>query len=418
MTRPSSDTRDAATAPASGAAPTPAPTPVRGRRVLIAGRCAETVYRQRRMLARHLRDSGWDVHLCGDDSDPHYIHALSAEGFTFHPLALDQKTKSPLAAVRLILAYRRIVRAIRPDVVHVFNAKPTIMGLIGATLGGCRVRVATIAGLGHIFMARSRLMRLAGQGGFRGALALADAVVFYNEDDRRAFVDRGLTAADRTHLIRGSGIDLDRFAPVPLPPGDQLEILFVGRLLLQKGIGEVIAAARDLRDRGTAARVTVVGEIDRHNPSSLTQQAIEAAVAERAVAWQGGLHDVVPAIAASHVVILPSHREGIPLALVEGGAMGRALVATDVPGCRDVVQHEDNGLLVPMGDAVALADALDRLATDRAAVERYGRRAIGLARARFGAVAVSGQVAALYAQLLGAVPDRRVALIRRPAGRT
>lgn len=375
------------------------PRPGSSGRVLIAGRCSETIYRQRRVLASFLLRAGWEVHLCGDRGDSRYIDALIAEGFTFHALDLDQKAKSPIAAMRLLLAYRRIVRTVRPDIVHTFNAKPTIIGLAGAALGGCRARIATVAGLGHLFMARSRFVRSAGQGAFRAALCFAHAVVFYNEDDCRAFVLGRLVTADKTGVIAGSGIDLVRFAPVGFPPDAPLEALFVGRLLLEKGIAEVIAAGRILRRQGAAVRITIVGDIDRHNPSSLDRATIEDAVEEGAVVWRGGLHDVAPAIAASHVVILPSHREGIPLALVEGGAMGRALIATDAPGCRDVVEHGCNGLLVPVGDAGALADALTRLADDRELLEKFGAEAARRARDRFGADAVSSQVAALYERI-------------------
>jgi glycosyltransferase involved in cell wall biosynthesis len=368
--------------------------------VLIAARCSETIYRQRRVLAQWLSQAGWEVHFCGDAGNPRYVTELTAEGFTFHPLVLDQKSKNPAAALRLLLAYRRISRTVRPDIVHAFNAKPIIMGLFGSWLGARSIRVATVAGLGHVFMARSKLVRAIGQSAFRGALTLADAVIFYNNDDRKTFVDRHLSTVRKAHLIQGSGIDLAHFAPVPLPNGERLEILFVGRLLREKGVVETISAGRELRRRGVAARVTLVGDIDAHNPSSLCAAEIKAAVAEGVVEWKGPLHDIRPAVAASDVVLLPSHREGIPLALVEGGAMGRALVATDVPGCREVVRHERNGLLVPLGDVHALSDALAQLARDRAQVERLGAEASEDMRERFGGDRVSSRVAALYEQLL------------------
>lgn len=370
------------------------------RRVLIAGRCSETVYRQRRVLAKALQQAGWDVHLCGDVGDQRYVRELTAQGFTFHPLSLDQKAKSPVAALRLILGYRAIMRAIQPNVVHVFNSKPTIMGLIASALNRRTARIATVAGLGHIFMTRSKLVRLIGQNAYRSALSLADVVIFYNADDRRIFVERRLVSARKTDLIQGSGIDLERFAPVPLPQSKELKVLFIGRCLREKGIVDVIAAGRELRQRGVPVRIVVVGDVDHHNPSSLTPAELEAATTEGAIEWVGSRHDIVPAIAASHVVLLPSHREGIPLALVEGGAMGRALVATDVPGCRDVVQHETNGLVVPLGDLPALVGALERLAGDRALIERFGAAAADIVREKFEAAAVSRQVESLYYKVM------------------
>jgi glycosyltransferase involved in cell wall biosynthesis len=332
---------------------------------------------------------------------------LEAEGFTFHPLALDQRARDPHSALRLLLSYRALVRRLRPDVVHVFNAKPTMIGLLGCALGGRTARVATIAGLGHVFMARSRLVRAVGRAAFRAALWLADVVIFYNEDDRRTFLALGLVTSDKTRLIAGSGIDLARFAATPLPGGDQLEVLFVGRLLREKGIDAVIEAGRELRRRRAPIRVTVLGDIDHHNPSSLGRAEIEAAVAEGAVRWLGPRHDVVPELAASHVVLLPSHREGLPLALVEGGAMARVLVATDVPGCRDVVHDGSNGLLVPLGDTSALVAVLTQLAADRGLCERLGQEAARLVRTRFAAEAVGGEVAELYRQVVGSLPRRR-----------
>jgi glycosyltransferase involved in cell wall biosynthesis len=369
------------------------------RRVLIASRCAQTILAQRVNLARIARDAGWRVDLAGQPVEGPYQAALQQEGFRFHPLPIDQRSLSLLSVVRSTIAFFFLCRNLRPDVFHAFTIKPTIAGLVGAWLARVPVRVATVAGLGHLFISAPPIVRLGGMLLLKSAMLFAQKIYFYNEADRQFFIKNNIVASVKTALVNGSGVDVSRYDVVSPPPYRPFRLLYIGRIIAEKGIVELLSALKSLQIK-SSVELHVVGDLDPNNPSTLTQSEFEAELSEVGGRWHGHSNDVPRHIAAAHAIVLPSHREGIPLALLEAGASGRAMIATDVPGCRDVVRHGISGLLVPLGDIDALAAAINQLATDTALAERMGSEARRDIEMRFDTGVVNGAVVKDYEIML------------------
>jgi glycosyltransferase involved in cell wall biosynthesis len=282
------------------------------------------------------------------------------------------------------------------------TAKPILYGGIAARIAGVPAVVHAVTGLGHVFISdtvRARVLRQAVRMAYRAATAHPNcAVIFQNEDDRRVFA--GAIRTKHIAMIRGSGVDLDRFRASPVPSGALPIVLLPSRMLWDKGVGELADAARELRRRRVAVRVVLVGGLDPSNPAAIPGETIDAWVKEGIVEWWGHRDDMALVLAQSTIVCLPSYREGMPKALLEACAIGRPIVTTNVPGCRDVVAGGNHGVLVPARDSKALADALEGLLSDRSRLVRMGREASTHAAA-FSVEAVIAKTLEVYRQLLG-----------------
>ncbi len=323
-------------------------------------------------------------------------------GFRFHPLPLTRSSAAPLSEARALLALVRLFRRERPDIVHLVTIKPVIYGSLAAQVARVPRVVGALSGLGYVFIAqgaaasvRRRLVEVA----YRLAFGHRNKrVIFQNPDDRAQFVARKLLDERDTVLIRGSGVDLSQFKGTPEPDAHPPVVLFASRLLLDKGVAEFAEASRLLRGRGVKARFVLVGDLDPGNPTSLPRKQLHGWLAEGLVEWWGHRSGAeMPAVfAQSHIVCLPSYREGLPKVLIEAAAAGRPIVTSDVPGCREVVAHGDNGLLAPARDARALADAIERLVKDPALRRRMGQRGRQRAESEFSIERVIAQTLALY----------------------
>jgi glycosyltransferase involved in cell wall biosynthesis len=361
-------------------------------KLLITSRCAQTISTQRIHLARFAREKGWDVYLAGEQNSDVAVQSLRGEKFSFDAIRVEQGSLNPISVVRLFVDYCCLIKTHRPSVFHAFTIKPIIAGLLAATFCGVPVRVATVAGLGHIFLSSSTFVRFMAFMLFRISFLGAHMVYFYNEADREEFIQKRIVPRSKAMLIAGSGIDTARFPARKLPNRATLSIAFVGRLLREKGVPELLAAMRLLRRDRVPVTLHLIGDTDQNNPSAIPITEIEKAVAEGLIVWHGHVSNVSELLAPADIVILPSHREGIPMSLLEGGAMGRALIATKVPGCRDVVRHGATGLLVPPNDSQAIADAIVLLANDRNLLEKMGRAARADVVARFDTAVVNDLV--------------------------
>ncbi len=311
------------------------------------------------------RDRGWDVHVAtprGDGED-----VIRSHGLAFHPIPLSRRGAIPTREIRSLFRLYRLFARLRPDVVHLVTIKPLLYGSLAAQLARIPRVVGAVSGLGTVYIAQGPLAsarRALVELGYRLALAHKDKrVIFQNPDDRAQFVGRGLLRPDDAVLIRGSGVDTDVFRPSPEPPGPPTVVL-PSRMLWDKGVGEFVEAARLLHARNIAARFVLAGGTDPGNATCIDERQLCDWVHQGAVEWWGHRKDMPAVFAAAHVVCLPSYREGLPKALIEAAACGKPLVATDVPGCREVVSHGANGLLVPPRNAAALADALEKLIVD------------------------------------------------------
>ena len=303
---------------------------------------------------------------------------LEAMGATFRAIKMRATGMSPFEDARLLLDYITLLRAERPCLFLGFTAKPNIYGSLAARITGVPV-AATISGLGSAFLKGGALgwllLRL-----YRSALANAQAIFFQNETDRALFVARRIARPDQARLVAGSGVDLDQFALTAVEPHDDLRFLLVARLLLDKGIAEFVAAARIVRQRYPEARFQLLGGPGGDNPSAVPHADLARWAAEDIVELLGVQDDVRPAIAAADCVVLPSYREGLSRSLLEAAAMGRPLIASDVPGCREVIDDGVTGFLCAVRSAGSLATAMERIAAmspgERAAMGANGRRKV------------------------------------------
>lgn len=315
-------------------------------------------------LARAARDAGWEVHVATRVDE--HAERIRSEGFHLHALAWRRSSRNPLNEVAAILALRRIYRAVQPHLVHQVALKPVLYGSIAARLAGAPPVINAVAGMGSVFSARKaslRLLRPMIVSAFRLLLDRpGHALVVQNEDDATFFRERRLVDPKRLHLIPGSGVDATALRPVPEPQGGPIVATVVARMLWDKGIGETVAAARLLRERGVPVVVRLVGASDQENPNSIPPATLEQWRREGVVEVLGHRTDIDRIWADSHIAVLASYREGMPRSLLEAAACGRPLVAADVPGCRSLVEDGANGLLVPPSDAAGLADAIERLA--------------------------------------------------------
>lgn len=384
---------------------------LRGRRLLFVVNDAGNVLTHRRPLVQATLDAGMEVHVAAPPSP--LGPDVEQLGCTLHPYPLSRRGMNPLQELASLRALRRLYLRLRPDLVQHATIKPILYGGLAARLVHLPAVAHLVTGLGHSFSARGPIaagLRAGILGGCRVALRHPRQVVFFqNPEDCALFVSHRVVPASQCEIVPGSGVDIHRFAPTPEPPGPPV-FLLPARLLRNKGIPEFLAAARRLRTEGVPARFVLAGGLDPDNPAALTKTEVETMVRDGVVEWIGHQPSMGPLLASCHVVCLPSrYREGIPKSLLEGAAAGRPLLATDTPGCREVVRDGDNGLLVPPGDVAALATAMRVLAEDAALRIRMGARSRARAVAEFSAGRVTGQMLDAYARLLS---DRAAA----PAG--
>lgn len=335
-------------------------------------------------LAKEARAQGFEaVVACGAASGE---AVLGDHGIRTRPFALSRSGFNPISEWRSYRALLRIYREEAPDIVHHVTIKPVLYGTIAARAARVPSVVNAISGLGFIFTqtgsvagVKRSLVNLL----YRFALRHPRMhVIFQNREDLQAFAGWMDIPAGRAHLIRGSGVDLDAFPFTPEPPSPPTFVL-VARMLRDKGVAEFVAAAQTLRAEHADWRFQLVGGIDAANPSSLSEAELKSWTRQGSVEWLGHRSDVRPVLQAAHVVCLPSYREGLPKSLLEAAAVGRAMIAADVPGCREVVRDGITGLLVPARDSTALADAMRRLGEDPSLRCRLGRAAHERARALY-----------------------------------
>jgi glycosyltransferase involved in cell wall biosynthesis len=350
-------------------------------------------------MARAARDAGFDVHVATRVQKK--ADTIRAEGFALHPIPF-RRGRSLFAALSTIFALRRIENAVAPTLVHHVGLQSCILGGLAA-LGTNRPQVNALTGLGYTFTgdkSRTRFFRRIMSLGLRFLLNRKHAIALVqNPDDRAALGQIGIRS-DRFALIPGSGVDTDKLQPLPEPDGP-ITVGFVGRLLTDKGIRALVAAQKLLRGRGVLIQLLIAGEPDTANPASITLEEAQDWNLEPGITWLGHIDDIEPLWRRSHIAALPSHREGLPKSLLEAAACGRPMIATDVPGCREIVIHERTGLLVPVEDARALADAIAKLAKSKELRLRFGSAARDMVVADMSADAIGQRTLALYRSLIG-----------------
>lgn len=346
-------------------------------------------------LAVAARRDGFDVAVATRFSS--HRQAIEDAGLRAIPFGMNRRGLNPLALLREAMELAGICRREHPDVVHLVALRPVVVGGLAARMAGIRRVVSAVTGMGFLFTDGGRLpwIRSAVQRVLPWLLSRGLTIV-QNEDDARQLAAFGL-CSDRLRLIPGAGVDTKRFTPV-VTSEDVPVVMMASRLLRDKGITEFVEAARTLRGRD--ARFVLVGAIDADNPASISDAELKRWMAEGVVEWWGQSEDMAATLARANIVCLPSYREGLPKVLLEAMACGKVCVATDVPGCREAVHHEDNGLLVPVKDAAALESAISRLLDHPDERRRMGARGRARAVEEFSQERVIETTLAVYREVL------------------
>lgn len=351
-------------------------------------------------IAVAAREAGYQVHIASADGLG--VLRIRQLGFEHHVIDIARSGQNPLKELLSIVRLFRIFQKIRPKIVHLITIKPVLYGGLAARLAGVDGVVAAVSGLGTVFLSQSGLAGLRKtfisflyRQAFRQKKL---AVIFQNPDDRQVLLDIGALSLEQSRLIRGSGVDLLDYPCLPEPAGTPV-VVMAARLLRDKGVYEYVEAARVLRQRGIDACFRLIGAPDPGNPSSIGQSQLDAWAAEGIVELLGYRSDIAQQYAAATIVCLPSYREGLPKSLVEAAACGRAVVTTDVPGCRDAIELDVSGLLVPVKDAEALADALQRLIESPVLRQSMGAAGRALAEREFAIEKIVDAHLSIYQEL-------------------
>lgn len=348
-------------------------------------------------LARAARDAGWEVVIATHVTTK--ADVILAEGFKLEPIPLDRGGTHPWRELKALIALFRVVRRHKPDILHCVAVKPVIYGNLIARLAGQKATVSALAGMGYAYTAGSFKVRL-----LRRALSAAmrlllnrpgHHLIVQNEDDKALALSMG-TASERTlTLIPGSGVDLEVLPALPPPDNEPPVFALVARMLADKGVREAVEAMN-----GVPGILWLVGAPDPHNPSSIDEAEIRSWEKGGKVRWLGHSNDVRDIWRQADVAVLPSYREGTPKALLEAAACARPIVTTDVTGCRQVIEDGVEGFIVPARSSQGLADAMRRLAEDKALRHRMGAAARARAEARFGQERVVQMHFEIYRALL------------------
>ena len=354
-------------------------------------------------IARRLREEGQQVVLVTPPGP--YVETMIDEGYEWREWTLDRHSMNPLKEFWSLLHLVSIYAQERPDVVHHFTAKGILYGSIAAMLSNVEYVVNAVTGGASAFGNVISTTNVVYQGVqwmleqlFRFVLSGTE-VIFQNPDDLDSFVEQDLVERRHTHLIKGSGVDLDSFQPASEPDGIP-KIMLAGRLLWNKGVGEFVEASRRINEQERSARFILVGDTDESNPMSVSEDQIAEWEQEDLVEWWGFQEDMPAVFTDMHIVCSPTfYREGVPKVLIEAAACERPIVTTDMPGCREIVRDGENGFLVPPKDTGALVSALEKLLESEQQRKEMGRTGRQIVREEFSVEQVVLETMNVYEQL-------------------
>ena len=353
-------------------------------------------------LACAARDDGFEVIVASRVQE--HAEQIRKEGFRLIPIRLRRRNRNPFRGILSVAEIFSIYRAERPDIVHHVSMQPVLYGTAAARLARVPAVVNALAGMGYVFSSsrgKAKLLRRVISGAFRLLLNHPRGrVIVQNPDDLKMLERENIVKQKFLVLIKGSGVDIEKFSP----KDEQREIpliVLASRMLWAKGVGEFVDAARQLRQDGVSCRIVLVGTPDPENPASIPEETLRGWHSEGIVEWWGHREDMPEVFAQSNIVVLPTtYGEGVPKVLLEAASCGRTIVATDVPGCREIVRHNENGLLVPPHDAQSLANALKILIEDPELRARMGARGREIVEAEFSEEKVVLETMKVYGELL------------------
>jgi glycosyltransferase involved in cell wall biosynthesis len=346
---------------------------------------------------------GYQVHIATGITDKKQI--LESFGFVVHELPVIRGKTSILNEIKLFIKIVKVLRQEQPDILHTITIKPALFGGIAARIAKTKRLVIAISGLGYVFTAqaslKATLRRRLVSAIYKQALQHKKLkVIFQNTDDQQTLTKATGIQKQQTLIIPGSGVDLMKFQALLEPSDENITVVMASRLLADKGTNEFIAAARQLHHKGIKANFQLAGTIDPDNPASITTAQVADWRNEGIVTLLDHRSDIATLFAQSHIVVLPSYREGFPKVLIEAAACGRAVVTTDVPGCRDAIIPNKTGLLAPARNANALAAAIERLIHDKALRQNMGKAGRQLAEEKYDINQVVQTHLNIYAELV------------------
>ena len=366
-------------------------------KILLLANTDWYLYNFRLPLAKLLREGGAEVLLFSPPGK--YVEKLRAEGFRWVSLSMSRGGTNPFAELRTLIRLWKAYRVEKPDLVHHFTPKCVLYGSLAARWSGIFSVVNSVTGLGYLFSRRRslghlvrRLVSLAYRFALRGT-----QVIFQNSEDMSTFVAGGVVSKEAAHLVRSSGVELERFAVLPEPDGIPV-VMLAARMLWEKGVGDFVEAARLMRQADHPAHFVLVGDTYSGNPSAVPAEQLSGWQSEGIAEWWGWHDDMPSVLARANIVCLPTYYgEGVPKVLIEAAACGRAIVASEIPGCREVVRHGENGLLVPQRNPAALAEAISALAGDVGMRRAMGANGRKLAEQQFSVDRVNRSTLMVYA---------------------
>jgi glycosyltransferase involved in cell wall biosynthesis len=372
------------------------------KKILFVVNAPEFFLSHRLPLAVAAKETGYEVHVASATGAD--VAKIRAQNFVHHTVEFARSGQNPLVEFGTFWQMFKLVRCLKPDLVHLVTIKPVLYGGLAARMNGIGGVVAAVSGLGTVFVADSavtklrrwlvtRLYRLA----FNQKRL---AVIFQNPDDRDTLLSTGALHLSEARMIRGSGVALSDYPYLHEPEGKPV-VVMAARLLRNKGVFEFLGAAHVLRERGVNVEMRLIGASDPGNPNSVTEVDLERWRKEKVVTLMGYRTDIAHQYASANIVCLPSYYgEGLPKCLVEAAACGRAVVTTDHPGCRDAVRPDKTGLLVSVRNEVELADAIQKLIESAELRCRMGRAGRALAEEVFAIESVVNQHLKIYGELL------------------
>lgn len=351
------------------------------------------------------REDGFEVHLITDFTDQANYENLQQKGFICHKISLDRKTMNPFKDLKTFLHIFSSLKSVKPDIVHCITVKPNIYGGIAARFLGMKT-ILNITGLGLAFSSRT-LKASAARHIIKILYKLAAnrqscKIIFENNDDRKTFFATGIGRKENLHVIAGSGVDTNLFSFIPETKRSVPILLFAARMLWDKGLADVVAAAEILTEKGIAFRLEVAGIIDESSQNAIPLSRIHQWHDAKKLYWLGEVKNMPELLSKANIIVLPSsYGEGVPRILIEAAAVGRAIVTTDVTGCRDIVKDGENGFLVEPRSPHQLAEVLEKLLADQALRQKFGKKGRSLVEDVFTQEKVIKKNMALYNSFLG-----------------
>ncbi|WP_152006365.1 glycosyltransferase family 4 protein [Desulfoluna spongiiphila] len=353
--------------------------------IVVLGGYAESLVNFRGPMLKSMAACGCRVIACAPRASEKIRNTLAEMNVEYREIPFQRAGLNPFADFEGLRVLMALFRECRPDIVLSYTIKPVIYGALTAKLAGVNKIYSMITGLGYVFSdgsIKSRVVGCIASILYKFSLACNERVFFQNPDDRDFFGERGLlTSLNKAVLINGSGVDVGYFAQAPFPVNPSF--LLIARLLRDKGIYEYVQAARILKERCPEISFRLVGWVDTENPGSIIHDELQSWVGEGVIEYLGRMEDVRPALSGCSVYVLPSYREGTPRTVLEAMSMGRPVITTDTPGCRETVVEGDNGFLVPVRDAASLARAMERFIRQPELIEGMGRRSREIAKEKY-----------------------------------